>query len=125
MLFATVCLFVLAQIKEIGDAAQRQLDNAATMGSSTYILVLLIVIYSLCQAANWYYVVRPDVEARRKSRQNQDECLHTFSVNYALQSQLLKDMDSHLSQISHHVGIDKPKRESASEIRRRSESIHE
>lgn len=119
-------LAVLAQIKEIGDAAQKQLDTAATMGSSTYILVLLIVIYSLCQAANWFYVIRPDVEARRKSRANQDECLHTFSVNYALQSQLLHDMDAHLSTISHVIGIEKPRArpETASEIHRR-QSIHE
>lgn len=124
MLFATAFL-VFAQIKEIGEAAQRQLDTAAGMGASTYILVLMIVLYSLCQAANWYYVVRPDVEARRKSRDNQDQCLHTFSVNYALQSQLLKDMDSHLSTISHVVGIEHPQRESASAILRRKESIHE
>lgn len=117
---------IFAQIKEIGDAAQRQLDAAAGMGPSTYILVLLIVIYSLCQAANWYCVVRPDVEARRKSRQNQDECLHTFSVNYALQSQLLKDMDAHLSTISRVVGVEHPLKvkESPSEIHRR-QSIHE
>lgn len=117
---------LLAQIKEIGDAAQKQLDTAAAMGASTYILVLLIVIYSLCQAANWYYVVRPDVEARRKSRANQDECLHTFSVNYALQSQLLHDMDAHLSTIAHVVGVEKPRPrvESPSEIYRR-QSIHE
>lgn len=125
MLFATAPL--LAQIKEIGDAAQHQLDIASGMGASTYILVLLIVIYTLCQTANWFYVIRPDVEARRKSRQNQDECLHTFSVNYALQSQLLHDMDAHLATISRHVGVEKPRprqQETASEIRRR-ESIHE
>ena len=117
---------LLAQAKEIGDAVQRQLDNAAGMGAPTYILVLLIVLYSCCQAANWFYVVRPDVEARRKSRENQDSCLHTFAVNYAVQSQVLKDMDSHLSMISHAIGLEFPGRnESASEIRRRGESVHE
>ena len=116
---------LLGQIKEIGEAAQKQLDTAAGMGAPTYILVLLIVIYSLCQAANWWYVVRPDVEARRKSRDNQDACLNTFAVNYALQSQLMKDMDSHLSTISHYVGIPRPSQPDSGSAIHRRQSIHE
>ena len=118
---------LLAQAQEIGNVVQRQLDNAAGMGSPTYILVLLIILYASCQAANWWYLVKPEVEARRKSRENQDVCLHMFGVNYALQSQLLKDMDAHLSLISRTVGIDHTRQNEPrdSEIRRRSSSIHE
>lgn len=96
---------LLAQIREIGDAAQRQLDRAADFGFASYVLILVVVLFSIAAGVHFFYIVKPDTEARRESAKSRDKCLESFSENYAVQTLLLKEVAADLSAISKEVGL--------------------
>jgi len=100
---------ILAQIKEAADIAQRQLDKAAEFGFEAYVLLFVLMSVVAFILIHFYYIVRPDTEARRISQKSQDECLSTFATNYAVQTQLLNEIDAHLSDIGRQVGLNKVK----------------
>jgi len=98
---------ILAQIREIGDAAQRQLDRAADFGFASYVLMFVFVLGAAAAAIHFFYIVKPDTEARRESAKSRDDCMATFANNYTVQTRLLEEIDAHLSDIGRQVGLNK------------------
>jgi Tfp pilus assembly protein PilO len=94
---------VLAQAQEIANAASKELSRAAEHGFAAYMAVLLLVLFALFVGIHFFFVVRPDQRQRLESRKTQDECLTTFAKNYAVQTQLLNQIDAKLTSINGDV----------------------
>ncbi len=90
---------LLAQAQEIAKAATKELERAAEYGFAAYCLVLFFLVVIGGMLVHFWFIVRPDQKQRLDSLKTQDECLTTFATNYAVQTQLLSQIDSRLSAI--------------------------
>lgn len=90
---------LLAQAQEIAKAASNELNRAAEYGFAAYCLVLFFLVVIAGLFVHFWVIVRPDQKQRLESLKTQDECLTTFATNYAVQTQLLSQIDSRLSTI--------------------------
>ena len=94
---------LLAQAQEIAASAQRELARAADYGFAAYCLVLFFVVVIGGIGVHFWFVVRPDQRQRLDSQKNQDHCMSVFAENYAVQTQILKQLDADLSTIRRDV----------------------
>ena len=94
---------LLAQAQEFASAAQKELARAADYGFAAYCLVLFFIVVISGLFVHFWVIVRPDQKQRLESLKTQDECLTSFATNYAVQTQLLNQIDSRLSTIGKEV----------------------
>lgn len=94
---------LLAQAQEIAKAATNELNRAAEYGFAAYCLVLFFIVVIAGLFVHFWVIVRPDQKQRLESLKTQDECLTTFATNYAVQTQLLSQIDSRLSTIGKEI----------------------
>ena len=94
---------VLAQAQEIANAASKELSRAAEYGFAAYCLVLFFLVVIAGLFVHFWVIVRPDQKQRLESLKTQDECLTTFATNYAVQTQLLSQIDSRLTTIGKEI----------------------